>query len=195
MIVLARHGESEYSARGLCNGDITVPVGLTERGREESRRLGDALRDEPIELCVTSEFQRARETADIALSSREVSRLVFPELNDPLVGRYEGATVDEYRDWAGSTGSSATPEPGGESRLALVQRYTRGFRLLLARPEELVLAVCHSLPIAYALEARAGRVPAVRVPFAEHATPYPFTREELDEATSLLESWAAAPTW
>jgi broad specificity phosphatase PhoE len=195
LIVLARHGESEYSARGLCNGDVTVAVGLTERGREESRRLGELLRDEPIELCVTSEFQRARETAEIALAGRDVPRLVVPELNDPVVGRYEGATVEEYRDWAGSTGSSAIPEPGGESRLALVLRYARGFRLLLARPKESVLAVCHSLPIAYALEARAGRAPAVRVPFAEHAMPYPFTREELGEATTLLEDWAAAPTW
>jgi broad specificity phosphatase PhoE len=195
LIILARHGESEYSARGLCNGDITVAVGLTDRGREESRELGELLRDEPIELCVRSEFQRARETAEIALVGRDIPRLVAAELNDPLVGCYEGATVAEYRDWAGSSGSSEVPGLGGESRLALVQRYARGFRSLLARPEETVLAVCHSLPIAYALEARAGRAPAVRVPFAEHAHPHPFTREELASATALLESWAAAPTW
>jgi hypothetical protein len=30
---------------------------------------------------------------------------------------------------------------------------------------------------------------------AEHATPYPFTAEELDAATTLLEQWAAKPTW
>src|SRR4029077_16088616 len=155
LIILARHGESEYSARGPCNGDIAPAGPLTDRGRREARRLGDDLRGEPLELCVTSEFQRARETADIALQGRAVPRLVVPELNDPLVGPYEGAGIGEYRGWAAVTDSSAIPEPGGESRLALVERYSRAFRLRLARPEKGILAVCHSLPIAYALEARA----------------------------------------
>lgn len=195
MIILARHGESEYSSRWLCNGDIAVPVALTDRGRDEARRLGVALGDTPIELCVTSEFQRARETADIALAGRAVPRLVMPELNDPLVGPYEGADLAEYRQWAAAVGSAASPGPGGESRLAIVERYVRGFRLLLARPEHVILAVCHSLPVSYALEARAGRPPAVHVPLVEHATAYPFTTAELDEATTLLEQWAAEPTW
>jgi broad specificity phosphatase PhoE len=195
LIILARHGESQYSARGLCNGDVAIPVALTDRGRDEARRLGVALEDTPIELCITSEFQRARETADIALAGRAVPRLVMPELNDPLVGTYEGADLGEYRQWAGAVGSSALPGPGGESRLAIVERYVRAFRMLLARPEDVVLAVCHSLPIAYAMEARAGRPPAVHAPMAEHATPYPFTAAELDAATTLLEGWAAHPTW
>jgi broad specificity phosphatase PhoE len=194
-IILARHGESEYSARGLCNGDVTIPVALTERGRDEARRLGAALRDTPLELCVTSEFLRARETADIALTGRGLPRLVVPELNDPLVGRYEGAGIEDYRAWAASSHSAALLGPGGESRLSIVGRYARAFRILLARPEAVILVVCHSLPIAYAMEARAGRTPAVRAPMAEHATAYPFTAEELAAAADLLETWAAHPTW
>jgi broad specificity phosphatase PhoE len=195
LIILARHGESEYSARGLMNGDIAVAVGLTARGQEEARRLGEALLDQPIDLCVTSEFQRARETADIAMAGRDIPQLVMPELNDPLYGPFEGATLDEFRGWAHALGSSALPGPGGESRLAIVERYARAFRLLLARPEEVILAVCHSLPIAYAMEARAGRPPEVHAPMAEHATAYSFTAEELDAVTTLLEKWAARPTW
>jgi broad specificity phosphatase PhoE len=195
LIILARHGESEYSARGLCNGDVAIPVGLTDRGRDEAHRLGVALEDTPIEVCVTSEFQRARETADIAMAGRDIPRLVMPELNDPLVGPYEGAGIEEYRVWAAASGSSAQPGPGGESRLAIVERHARAFRMLLARPEQVILAVCHSLPIAYAMEARAGRPPEVHAPMAEHATAYPFTAEDLDAAATLLEGWAAHPTW
>src|ERR1041385_6375578 len=91
--ILARHGESEYSARGLLNGDVAVHVGLTERGRHEARRLGEALREEPLDLCVTSEFRRVRETVDIALAGRDVPRVVDPRLNDPLYGRFEGADI------------------------------------------------------------------------------------------------------
>ena len=192
--VLARHGESEYSAYGRLNGDITIAVALTPRGRDEARRLGEELSAEQLDLCVTSEFQRARETADLALEGRDVPRLVDPRLNDPLIGRYEGVYIEEYRTWAAAAPSSAAPE-GGESRLAIVERYVRAFRDLLARPEETVLVVCHSLPVSYALGAREGKPPGARVPMAEHATPYPFTAEELDAATTLLETWTANPTW
>jgi broad specificity phosphatase PhoE len=193
--ILGRHGESEYSARGRLNGDITVAVGLTERGRDEARRLGEELRDTPFELCVTSEFQRARETADLALAGRDVPRAVDGRLNDPLIGRFEGAGLEEYRSWAAGSPSSAAPEDGGESRLTIVTRYAAAFRDLLGRPEETILVVCHSLPVSYALGARDGRLPGARMPMAEHAKPYPFTAEELEAAVRLFEGWAAHPTW
>lgn len=194
-IILARHGESEYSARGRLNGDITVAVGLTARGREEARGLGAQLRDEPLDLCVTSEFQRARETADLALRGRDVPREIDARLNDPLIGRYEGGSLEDYRAWASASPSSAAPEEGGESRLAIVTRYAAAFRDLLERPEGTILAVCHSLPVSYALGAREGKLPGARMPLAEHATPYPFTADELETAVRLLEMWAASPTW
>jgi broad specificity phosphatase PhoE len=193
--ILARHGESEYSAYGRLNGDITVPVALTQQGISEASALGESLEQQQVDLCVTSEFQRARETADIALAGRDVPRLLDPRLNDPLIGRYEGADVEEYRAWASSSASSSAPEPDGESRLAIVERYAQAFRDLLARPEETILVVCHSLPVSYALGAREGTPPSARVPLAEHAKPYPFTAAELDAATALLERWAASPTW
>jgi broad specificity phosphatase PhoE len=193
--ILARHGESEYSAHGRLNGDITVPVSLTQQGIREALDLGEALKHDQLDLCVRSEFQRARETVDIALEGRDVPRHVDPRLNDPLIGRYEGAYIEEYREWASSSPSSVAPEPDGESRLAIVERYTHAFRDLLARPEETILVVCHSLPVSYALGAREGTPPGARVPLAVHAKPYPFTAEELEAATALLERWAASPTW
>jgi broad specificity phosphatase PhoE len=194
-VILARHGESEYSARGRLNGDITVAVGLTARGREEARGLGAQLRGEPLDLCVTSEFQRSRETADLALDGRDMPREIDARLNDPLIGRYEGGYLEDYRAWASSSPSSAAPDEGGENRLAIVTRYAAAFRDLLERPEETILTVCHSLPVSYALGAREGKLPGARMPMAEHATPYPFTADELETAVRLLEMWAASPTW
>ena len=59
--------------RGAINGDVAVPVALTELGREQARRLGDEIRDDPIELCVTSEFGRVLESG---MTEREVRLLV-----------------------------------------------------------------------------------------------------------------------
>jgi len=177
------------------NGDAAVAVGLTEHGREQARRLGEALRATPLDLCVTSALQRAVETADVALAGRDVPRLALPELNDPLYGRFEGGALDAYRDWAAGSPSTAAPEGGGESRVEIVARYARAFHTVLSRAEETILVVCHSLPIAYALGAREGTPPSPREPLAEYTRPYPFSASELERAAAVLEAWATAPTW
>jgi probable phosphoglycerate mutase len=194
-VLLTRHGESEFSVRGLLNGDRLVPGPLTPAGREQALALGERLVDEPLDLCVTSALPRTIETADVALGGRRVPRLVVPELNDPLYGRFEGGRLDEYRRWAAGEPSSAVPEPGGESRLEIVERYVRAFRMLAALPQEHVLVVAHSLPISYALAGRDGKVPEAQVPIVAYAEPHPFTREELQGVAALLEAWAASPTW
>ena len=194
-LILARHGESVFSARLLVNGDVAAPGPLTPQGREEAEALGHALADEPIDLCATSEFERTRETADRALAGRKVPRVVLAELNDPLYGSYEGGALEEYRTWAGSVGSDAAAPGGGESRRAIAARYARGFRVLRERIEATVLAVVHSLPIAYMLAAKQGDPPGRRVPLVEHAHPYPFAAAEVDRALGVLEAWLGAPTW
>jgi 2,3-bisphosphoglycerate-dependent phosphoglycerate mutase len=136
-----------------------------------------------------------RETADIALAGRDVPRLVDPRLNDPRYGAFEGGDIEQYRGWAAAVTSAAVPEPAGESRLAVVERYASAFQDLLRRPEDTVLVVFHSLPLSYALAARDGAPPAARMPLAEHATPHAFTAEQLAVVADMLGRWTANPTW
>jgi broad specificity phosphatase PhoE len=193
--ILARHAESEYSVRGAINGDVAVPVALTELGREQARRLGEELRDDTIDLCVTSEFRRVLETADIALAGREVPRLVLPDLNDIVVGEWEGKKLAEYRMWARSHGPDDVTEGGGESRATTVRRYVHAFRTIIARPERVVLVVTHGLPIRYLLNAAAGRDPVPTIDQVEYATPYRLSREQVELAVERLDRWCAAPAW
>lgn len=193
--ILARHGESELSIRGLMNGDPAVACGLTDAGREQARRLGDRLRDTRIDLFVTSGFQRARETAEEALRGRDVPELVVPDLGDPRYGDYEGRHLDDYRAWATAASSSDRPGESGETRQEIVARYARGYRTVLARPEETILLVAHSLPVGYMLAAREGRGPEAKAPVAEYAVPYRFSAAELEHGIELLEEWLAAPTF
>jgi broad specificity phosphatase PhoE len=192
---LVRHGESAYSARGALNGDVAIDCGLTAEGLEQAQRLAADLATVPIDLCVTSEFQRVRETADVLTAGRDVPRLVVPELNDPLYGPFEGAYIDDYRAWAEAAHSSEVPGPGGESRHAIVERYRRGFQLVLERPEETILVVAHSLPIAYARGACEGRPPEARMPLVEYATAYELSAEALERAVETIASWVRDPTW
>ena len=193
--ILVRHGESELSARGLATGRVDVHCPLSERGVAQARALSDELTGEEIDLCITSELERTRQTAELALAGRDVPRLVLPELNDPLYGRYEGGPLSEYLAWALANDSAAEPPGGGERRQAIVARYAAGFRRVLERPERIVLVVAHSLPIAYVLLTLSGRDPAPRVPLVEYAKAHPVTAEDLERVVARLEAWCAAPTW
>ena len=193
-VVLARHGESERSVAGLTNGDPAVHVGLTATGREEARRLATALAGEPIDLCVTSQFRRAQETADLALAGRDVPRLVLADLNDIRFGEYEGRPLADYRAWARAHGPEDVV-PGGDSRAGTVVRYVRAYRTILARPEQTVLVVAHSLPVRYVLDAVDGHNPAAAVAQVPYAEPFRLTADELREAVERLEAWVERPAW
>jgi broad specificity phosphatase PhoE len=196
-VILARHGETVWNVERRVNGDPSQDVHLSASGREESRRLGEELEGEALDLCVTTPFRRTQETADLALAGRPdaIPRLVVPELGDPRYGDCEGLGLDDYRAWARAQASSVAPPGGGESRRQVAARYAVGFRRLLDRPETAILAVCHSLPIAYALGARDGSPPEPRAPMIANAHPYPFAREELERAAGVLEGWCTSPTW
>jgi probable phosphoglycerate mutase len=194
-LILARHAETDWNVSRLVNGDPAEPVVLSARGRDEARRLGEELAGDAIDLCVTTPFPRTRETADLALAGREVPRLVVAELGDPAYGQFEGASLDDYREWAWSQPSSTRPPGGGEARAEIVHRYARGFRRLCELEPANVLAVCHSLPVAYAIGALDGRAPEPKVPLVQNAHPYRLTRAELERVAETLEGWCASPTW
>ena len=193
--IFVRHGESEYSARELVNGDSSVAVGLTEEGREQARQLSERLESEPIDLCVVTEFGRTHETADLALGDRAVPRVVLPDLNDPFYGEFEGKALANYRKWAGTHGPLDVPPGNGEARAAIAERYARGFRFLLGRPEETILVLCHSLPIAFALAAADGRRPSAKMPLITPAEPHILYEDSLREAAERIEDWVLNPVY
>jgi broad specificity phosphatase PhoE len=194
-VVLARHGESELSVLGRTNGDPSAAVGLTEEGREQARHLGRELAAEPIDLCVTSEFLRAKATADLALEGRDVPRLVLAELNDIRFGEYEGRLLTEYRKWAHTHGPEEPAPGGGDSRAQTVARYVAAYTQLTERPETSILVVAHGLPVRYILDAVEDRNPAAAVAQVPYAEPFRLSVAELERAVRRLEAWVIAPIW
>lgn len=189
-MILVRHAESEASARSLVSSDPSSPAPLTDAGREQALALGRELAGEAIGVCIVSELDRTRQTAELALAERAIPIVVLPELNDPAAGSFEASPLAEYRAWAWEHGSADEPPGGGESRVAVASRLARGYRTVLARKESLVLVVGHALPMAYLL---AG--PSPRVDMVEYVEPYHLARSEVEAAVGRLEAWAAAPTW
>jgi broad specificity phosphatase PhoE len=196
LAILVRHAESEFSSRGVVNGDPAAAGGvLTETGRAQARELGRLLAAEPIDLCVTSEFERVRETADIALAGRGVPRLVVPELNDIRFGSFEGKLLADYRGWAWNNGPDDACPGGGESRVAAARRFTKAFRKVLERPERTVVVVAHGLPIRYVVDAARKSQPAQRAEPIGYAKPHRLGAPDLEHAVERLEAWIADPVF
>jgi 2,3-bisphosphoglycerate-dependent phosphoglycerate mutase len=194
-LILARHGESEYSRRGLVSGDPTVAVPLTAEGRAQARQLGALLAETPIDLCAVSEFSRTRETAELALEGRGVSIVVVSELNDHPAGDYEGGPLADYLEWAHQAAPADLIPGSVETRIAAVQRFIRGYSRLLDRSEPTILTVLHSLPIRYLLDAAAGRDPAARLGLLAYVEPLELSRAQVAAGLARLERWTARPSW
>jgi broad specificity phosphatase PhoE len=191
-LVLARHAESEWNVLERLNGDPAVAVGLTEVGREQARELGRIAG--PVDLVAHSEFLRTRETSELAWPG--VALLELPELNEYRFGSFEGTRWTEgFDEWV----LTATPlddvPGGGESRLAAVTRFARGYRELLDRPEARIAVVAHGAPIRYLLLALEGKPPVAVLDGVDRAKPFPVDVDSVARAVEVLEAWAAAPAW
>ena len=185
--MIARHGESTLNHEQRVNGDPSVPVALTETGRDEAQLLGQQIAHVPVELCAHSRFGRTRETAEIALAGRGVPFVVESLLDDIDVGELEGRTLEDYRVWKRSHARSDA-FPGGESLDDAARRYARAFRHLFARPERSVLVLCHEIPLRYAINAADGSDdldgPTHQL---ANATPYLFDESALERAVGGIE--------
>lgn len=150
-IIFARHAESQANAAGLINADPRVRNPLSHRGIEQARRLSEALRDVPIDVCFTSQLLRAKQTAEIVMTGRGVDVIELPELNEPAAGDFEGGPVDTYNDWVVTRGYWA-PNPGGESQVDALRRFMRAYWTILIHPSDWILIVAHALPIGWLRE-------------------------------------------
>ena len=160
-LYVVRHAETVLGARGVVNGDPTVPNGLTERGTQQARDLAGRLADHPFEACVTTDFPRTKESAAVILEGRNVERIVVADLNDPRQGKFEGQPFEFYAEWMDSTGMTDRIPGGGESQLDAVTRYARGWRTVCGIDGD-VLVVAHAFPISVALELHDGEPPMLR---------------------------------
>lgn len=190
LFVLARHAHSVLNDERRVNGDPTKPVPLTDRGREEALLLGLEVSGVAVEHCVCTRFGRTRDTAELALAGRAVLIEVEPLLDDVDIGELEGQTLDDYRAWkAEHTRDDAFP--GGESLNDAARRYTRAFRGMLDGPWGSMIAVCHEIPIRYALNGASGSDeldgPAHAVP---NASPFLFDERALSLACDRIEELA-----
>ena len=191
IVFLARHAESTLNFERRVNGDPSVAVPLTDKGRDEARLLGAQLANVELDLCVHTRFPRTKETAELAVVGRGVPVEVEPRLDDINIGDLDGSPIEQYREVKREVGRKR-PFPGGESLDDAARRYAAAYRDLLERNVARVLVVCHEIPVRYALNAAAGSDALDGPPFHDlpNAIPFAFDGAALARAAERIEQLA-----
>ncbi len=168
-----RHGETDWNARNLSQGNVDVP--LNEVGLAQARTAAEVLRTRGIRSVVTSPLSRAYDTAVIVGERIGVPLEVEEELREVAFGVQEGQPMAEwFDDWVAG---AFTPE-GAEPFNVLRARAVAAVNGALTRPAP-VLVVAHGA-LFRALRAEMGLAPNVRTPnglpfFCEPGTPWTLT--------------------
>jgi broad specificity phosphatase PhoE len=134
-IVLARHGETEWSRDGRHTGRTDIP--LTDNGRRQAGLLGQALAEWSFEGVLSSPLERAIETCRLAGLGDSV------ETTDDLLewdyGEYEGITTPQIRESRPDWYLWRDGCPGGEQPRDVARRADRAIASVADREGDVAL--------------------------------------------------------
>lgn len=148
--VVMRHGGAVHNVKNIISARPENKHHLTEEGKAEVRKAARHLKG--IDLIVSSDFVRTRETAEMVREELGLPKeaLVFDErLREQDFGVFEGQSVEEYRAaFADVSKKFAEKCEGGES-LSDVKRRVGELLFELDRAHEgkTILVVSHEYPI------------------------------------------------
>ena len=132
-----RHGETDWNARGVSQGNIDIP--LNEVGIAQAKAVGPTLLGRGIGSIVASPLSRARVTAEIVGQALGLPVTLDEGLREVAFGVQEGQPMaDWFADWVAGR---MTPK-GAESFVQLRARAVAAVNRALKQPG-LVLVVAH----------------------------------------------------
>ena len=93
---ILRHGLSENNAEGIVSDD-PQKYSLTREGRIQIKRAAKKIRKEKINIILSSDILRCRETAEIIGKELDIKPRFFEELREIKMGVLNGYSSTEYR--------------------------------------------------------------------------------------------------
>jgi probable phosphoglycerate mutase len=151
-LILIRHGETDWNRELRFQGQLDVPLNAT--GLEQARRVAERLAQEPLHQLVSSDLQRARQTADAVAQRQRPQVQLDPVLDAALreqhFGMAEGMRAPDiktehpqaWEQWVRFDADYAFE--GGESTRAFHARVMTAVRALVQKhPQQTLVVVTH----------------------------------------------------
>jgi len=93
-----RHGQAKANVeRYISCYPEKNPNHLTEKGKRDIRKIAQILKKEKIDLIISSDLTRAKETAEIISQALKIKIIYDARLRETNVGIYNGRPIEEYQ--------------------------------------------------------------------------------------------------
>jgi|SRR5882672_1946119 len=146
-IYIVRHGATKFNAEAGVSVDRErgwSDVRLTEEGRQEARKAGAALKSKGLTAIVSSDLERAKETAQIIGGIIGIKPEFSFKLRPWNLGDFTGEDLKEANPQICAYAKTADkPVPGGESFNAFKMRAFQGVDEAVRKHPDPLLIVCH----------------------------------------------------
>lgn len=164
-ILLIRHGETAWNSVRRLQGHIDIP--LNDAGERQALALGRILANEPVNAVISSDLQRAVQTAQAVAGHHTVTVQTDPSLRERCYGAFEGLLYSEimerypveYAQWQAREIDAVMP-PGervAESFRQFYQRSVDSIGAWAARhPGQTIVMVAHGGVLECAYRAARG---------------------------------------
>mgnify|MGYP003731620935 CR=1 FL=1 len=142
-VYFMRHGESEYNIIKRINFDPKKKVHLTIKGKDQVEKTARELRNMRFDAIYSSQFLRARESAEIMAKNGKIKIKVDKRLNEMRYG-LEGESAEKYYEARKTAAKFSEFKIGGfESFLDVKERVYDFLMELRKKKYARVLVVTH----------------------------------------------------
>lgn len=156
-IVLIRHGETEWNALGLYQGQRNSP--LTAEGRQQAQALAERLRHVQLDAIYASDLERTQETAAPLIRTTGLELHIDSRLGERHYGIFQGLARDDveaHHPEAHAAYLSGDPDyqiPEGESSRQFYERVVACLEELATRHADgQIVVVTHGGTITMAIK-------------------------------------------
>lgn len=94
MLYETRHGETDWNLYGKVQGKADIE--LNAKGIEQAKETMDKLKEEKIDFIICSPLKRARQTAEIINSEKNISIIFDERISERDFGEMEGMSKDDF---------------------------------------------------------------------------------------------------
>lgn len=94
MLYETRHGETDWNLYGKVQGKADIE--LNAKGIEQAKQTMDKLKEEKIDFIICSPLKRARQTAEIINSEKNISIIFDERISERDFGEMEGMHKEDF---------------------------------------------------------------------------------------------------
>ncbi|EJU23447.1 histidine phosphatase superfamily (branch 1) [Peptoanaerobacter stomatis] len=150
-IYITRHGRTIWNEEGKLQGSLDSP--LTQEGIQMAKDLSKRILPYNIELIVTSDLKRAKDTSSYIRGNMDIPIWYFEELREMSYGVWDGMKMEEVYEKYGDEFEKFKKDPhnynngSGETYYQLVDRVKASLEKIKNCGYENVLIVSHGITV------------------------------------------------